>query len=1225
MERKSRQNNNDTTCTTCDQGYQFNDTTDTCYYNIACGSSGWNGDSCSTQWSGCCTSSGCLADDPKATTLSSPADGTYTNDNTPTFSWNEADDPGCSGLNHYQIQVDDNSDFSSPEVDESTGTSTSYTPSSSLPDGKYYWRVAVVSNAGNVAWSSSRTITIDTTSPTASISLNETGCISHTTVNVSWSGEDTNMDKIEVYKNDALWTTTTCTSSSCSGSQSFTGQDLYEYTFYSISYDKAGNKKQSSSVSYKIDQSPPPTPSKIDANGSCVKGGTTVRINWSSVDDVGCSGTVYYRLNPLTDWISSTYKDISYSSTTTKTFNVSTKDSLENENDTIVASVTVSWDADSPSTPTLSSPSNGAWTNDNTPTLSWNAASDTGCAGLKDYNIQVDDNSDFSSPIVNAYTSSTSYTTDTLNDGIYYWRVRARDNVGNIGGFSDSWKIGIDTVAPSCSISSISESSAYAYVSGTTVWYNNHYTGSFTVTVSASDDRSGVSKVRFPNTVSAGGDDTSSPYSWTYSWDTSDTFSGSATATAYDKASNTKGCSFNVYLDNAAPTTPSLTTKSCYSPHEAWDWSDSSDSGSGFQNYLVHFAKDSGFTQYMDTASRTSSSFSDAILPPGQYYWRVIARDNVDNRAENKTSIKIGYGSACCPSTSHCVYNSQCYSPMSILDSDSDGAVEICKDGTWQDLTFVDLFSQGWKYRSKVTFNGKEDAVIKVIVPKTQYTNDDFSDIRFTYPTPNGEILLDQYLANYNSTHATFYVHVPNSTSQIYIYYGNPSATLSNTTQALHRIAEYGYVTANHEWTWVSFNQQFKTIPVVIASPMTYAGSNQGVVRIKGLNESGFYVAFEEYPSLDGSHAYENISYIAILPGVWQFGDSKLEAGFCFSNYQYSTCNFQSSFSNPAILTQLISYDEYDRASHIRAKSPTSTNISVKVEEEKDTAHVYETIGYIVVESGSSSFAGSILQAGTATASSSWATISYPQSFPENPIVVAKFMTENGGDNGAERMKSVNSTSFQIFFEESPSFDGSHTTETLGWLALDANELLASDTISTTADTDLPNVTLVKPQNDTKSSSSTITFECYANDSSNLVNLTLWIWGPENKNYTVACGSPDCDLTQEVTLSDGNYEWNCQAFDEAGNEGWAPSNYTLLVDTIPPQISFVSPTPENNTYTFKNIQLNLSVSDANLKEVKLEINNVNITLYGPDQVLNLPFDEIKDESYYNVKQCNSRN
>jgi hypothetical protein len=56
---------------------------------------------------------------------------------TPTFTWDRVE--GASG---YKVQLDNDSNFSSPLVDKNID-GTSFTPTDALPDGTYYWRVAM--------------------------------------------------------------------------------------------------------------------------------------------------------------------------------------------------------------------------------------------------------------------------------------------------------------------------------------------------------------------------------------------------------------------------------------------------------------------------------------------------------------------------------------------------------------------------------------------------------------------------------------------------------------------------------------------------------------------------------------------------------------------------------------------------------------------------------------------------------------------------------------------------------------------------------------------------------------------------------------------------------------------------------------------------------------------------------------------------------------------------
>jgi uncharacterized repeat protein (TIGR01451 family) len=100
-----------------------------------------------------------------------------------------------------------------------------------------------------------------------------------------------------------------------------------------------------------------------------------------------------------------------------------------------------------PATPSLVSPSNGATINNTTPIFDWNSASHA-----TEYQLQVDNNSDFSSPEIDVTVASTDHTpTLGLSDGAYSWRVRGH-NTGNgcdvYGAWSSVWSVSIDTTIP---------------------------------------------------------------------------------------------------------------------------------------------------------------------------------------------------------------------------------------------------------------------------------------------------------------------------------------------------------------------------------------------------------------------------------------------------------------------------------------------------------------------------------------------------------------------------------------------------------------------------------------------------------------------------------------------------------------------------------------------------------------------------------------------------------
>jgi hypothetical protein len=95
---------------------------------------------------------------PSAPNLVSPANGSATNDSTPTFNWSDVFD--ISGIT-YEINV-----YDSVGISKGRLISSEFTPIESLPSDVYSWRVKAIDGAGNVGpWSEVWTVVIDTASP----------------------------------------------------------------------------------------------------------------------------------------------------------------------------------------------------------------------------------------------------------------------------------------------------------------------------------------------------------------------------------------------------------------------------------------------------------------------------------------------------------------------------------------------------------------------------------------------------------------------------------------------------------------------------------------------------------------------------------------------------------------------------------------------------------------------------------------------------------------------------------------------------------------------------------------------------------------------------------------------------------------------------------------------------------------------------------------------------
>lgn len=91
-------------------------------------------------------------------------------------------------------------------------------------------------------------------------------------------------------------------------------------------------------------------------------------------------------------------------------------------------------DTTPPPVPALISPEDGFTTFETTVTFEWGAVTDA--SSPVSYDLQVDDDSDLSSPEVDLTNLTTTSSSHTLTVGTFFWRVRAKDGIGNASGFS---------------------------------------------------------------------------------------------------------------------------------------------------------------------------------------------------------------------------------------------------------------------------------------------------------------------------------------------------------------------------------------------------------------------------------------------------------------------------------------------------------------------------------------------------------------------------------------------------------------------------------------------------------------------------------------------------------------------------------------------------------------------------------------------------------------------
>lgn len=385
---------------------------------------------------------------PGVPTLVSPTNGSTVADLTPTFDWNDVAD-----ATSYTILVDNASNFSSPEINVSPTTST-YTPASNLAAGTYYWKVLATNSSGSSAYCAAWTVTLTAPLPLPDVPVLLTptngSTVEDLTPTFDWNdaanaisyhlqiATKSNMTGL-VFDSDVASSTYTPASNMAA--------DLYYWRV--LSTNSTGSSAYTATWSANVIAPPPPpgAPTLIaPANGSGTTD-TTPYFDWSDV-----SGTLNYEIlvdnnsdfsSPL---INQTGLTVSEYTAASALANGTYYWKVRGTNASGAGTYSSTWNFSigaAPGVPVLALPTNGSLTTDLTPTFDWNDVTDA-----TSYTILVDNNSDFSSPVINQSPTVSTYTTGSnLALGTYYWKVLATNTYGS-SAYSGSWSFSIGA-APS--------------------------------------------------------------------------------------------------------------------------------------------------------------------------------------------------------------------------------------------------------------------------------------------------------------------------------------------------------------------------------------------------------------------------------------------------------------------------------------------------------------------------------------------------------------------------------------------------------------------------------------------------------------------------------------------------------------------------------------------------------------------------------------------------------
>jgi hypothetical protein len=270
---------------------------------------------------------------------------------------------------------------------------------------------------------------VDTTPPLAAILGQPIGTVNYNTAEIFVHGADMVVYRWKLDSNS--WSE----AEPITAPITLSGLNDGYHTIYVISRDAAGNwQGEATTAGWSVDTLPPL---------AALLGQPTGTVNYNSAEIVvgGTDVVAYrYRLDAglwSGEMPAANHILLSVLSDGTHTVYVQGRDAAGNwqaEEDATL----VSWviDTTPPPVPTLISPASHARVKNSPISLQWSAVDDA--SGVR-YNLQVSHSDDFDLLEMNVEgQDSSSYSTTALEDGTYYWRVKAVDGVGNDSGWSES-------------------------------------------------------------------------------------------------------------------------------------------------------------------------------------------------------------------------------------------------------------------------------------------------------------------------------------------------------------------------------------------------------------------------------------------------------------------------------------------------------------------------------------------------------------------------------------------------------------------------------------------------------------------------------------------------------------------------------------------------------------------------------------------------------------------
>lgn len=246
-------------------------------------------------------------------------------------------------------------------------------------------------------------------------------------------------------------------------------------------------------------------------------------------------------------------------------------------------------------------------------------------------------------------------------------------------------------------------------------------------------------------------------------------------------------------------------------------------------------------------------------------------------------------------------------------------------------------------------------------------------------------------------------------------------------------------------WHAIDFAAAFQQ-PIVVIGPPSYGDPEPVTVRVRNVTPTGFEFQLREWLYQDGVHGPETVSYLVVEAGEYQIpGGGSLVAGrsvgLDWYNERAQALPAGAFVQPPIVLAQVVT-DNHGETVVPRLENVTTGGFRVRIQGEEGQSNnlPLEDVHWVAVERGS--LPALMEAAWTAdTVTEAAHGVSYSPGFAAPPHFLAMTQTLDGSDPMALRHQAASGAGIEFFVEEEASNDGEigHTTEVVGWLAVDAS------------------------------------------------------------------------------------------------------------------------------------------------------------------------------------------